>query len=387
MPARRRRGRRPLARALGALAVAAARSALHAQAVAPPDTTRVTFGAFVDAYYAWDAGRPPSLDRSFAGGAPFTTQPARHNEFNVNLAFVDAVLAGPRVRGRLALQAGTSVQSNYAGEPTNGTLSGPSMARHIQEAVAGYRIADGLWVDGGIFFSNVGMESWISRDNPTYTRSLAADYSPYYSSGVKLTWAATDRLSARVDLVNGWQNVSESNAGKGAGIRLDFAATPTSTLAYYGFLSPEAGTRLRTFNGVGARIVAGAWTLLGAADVGTQARAPASGGTSRWVDAAAIARYRVTPAVALSARVEYADDRDQVVIGTGARGTGATAVANAPLRAVGGSVGVDVQPQPRVLWRTEARGWRNRDAIFPDGRGDAPRRSSGFVVTSLALTF
>ena len=79
------------------------------------DTTRsLSVGGFVDAYYAWDVLRPPNLDRSF------TTQPARHNEFNINLAFVEMKLAGPHTRGRVALQAGTSVQSNYAAEPRVG---------------------------------------------------------------------------------------------------------------------------------------------------------------------------------------------------------------------------------------------------------------------------
>ena len=74
-----------------------ARSA-HAQA-APVDTAvRVIFGGFVDGYYVWDTGRPPSFDRSFAGGAPFTTQSTRHNEFTINLAHVEAVLSGGRVR-------------------------------------------------------------------------------------------------------------------------------------------------------------------------------------------------------------------------------------------------------------------------------------------------
>ncbi|MGZ8413537.1 MAG: outer membrane beta-barrel protein [Gemmatirosa sp.] len=378
---------RALAVAAGALALGAPADA-RAQAAAPADTTiRVTFGGFVDAYYAWDAGRPPSFDRSFAGGAIFTTQPARHNEFNVNLAYVEAVLAGPRVRGRLALQVGTSVQSNYSGEPATGVVSGPSLARHIQEAVVGYRIGEGLWIDGGIFYSNMGMESWVSRDNPTYTRSLVAEYSPYYSSGVKLTWAATPKLTARVDLVNGWQNISENNAGKGAGVRLDYATTPTATLSYYNFFTNEAGTRLRTFNGVGARVTRGAWTLLGEADVGTQKRAPGTDGTSTWLNSVGIVRYQVTPVVGLSVRGEYTDDEDQVVIGTGTRGSGTGAVANPPFRAVGGSVGLDVQPLPRVLWRTEARGWRNRDAVFPDGTAARPRKTGGFVVSSLALTF
>ena len=376
------------AHVLGVLAALTTTARAQGGTVAAPDTgVRVTFGAFVDGYYAWDVGRPPTRDRSFAGGALFTTQPSRHNEFNVNLAFAEAVLTGPRVRGRLALQAGTSVQANYSVEPSEGTVSGPSLAQLLQEAVAGYRIADALWVDAGIFFSHMGMESWISRDNPTYTRSLTADYSPYYSTGAKLTWAATPRLTARVDVVNGWQNVSEANDGKGAGLRLDYAPRVGATLSYYNFLSEESGTRLRTFNGVGAKVATGPWTLLGQLDVGTQRRAREIGGTSSWLNTAAIARYQLTPAVGVSGRVEFADDEDGVVLGTGIREEGGLPVPNAPFRAVGGSLGIDVQPQPRLLWRTEARGWRNRDPIFPDGRERAPARSSGFVVTSLALTF
>jgi hypothetical protein len=52
-----------------------------------PDTAvSVAFGAFVDGYYAYDFGRPRVIDR------PFTTQAVRHNEFNVNLAYVEAKL-------------------------------------------------------------------------------------------------------------------------------------------------------------------------------------------------------------------------------------------------------------------------------------------------------
>lgn len=163
----------------------------QARGSAPDTSAKVTFGGFVDGYYAWDFGRPPSFDRSFAGGTVFTTQPPWHNEFNVNLVFVEARLDAPRVRGRLALQAGTSVQSNYSGEPTNGSVSGSSLARNLQEAYAGVKLGSTVWVDAGIFYSHVGMEGWVSRDNPTYTRSLVADYSPYYQSGVKATSGST----------------------------------------------------------------------------------------------------------------------------------------------------------------------------------------------------
>jgi hypothetical protein len=45
---------------------------------------------------------------------------------------VETKLDGPRIRGRLALQAGTSVQSNYAAAPRIGLVSGPDLARLIQ---------------------------------------------------------------------------------------------------------------------------------------------------------------------------------------------------------------------------------------------------------------
>jgi hypothetical protein len=48
---------------------------------------------------------------------------------------------------------------------------------------------------------------------------------------------------------------------------------------------------------------------------------------------------------------------------------------------------VDVRPEARVLWRTELRGWRTQDAIFPDGTATGARRTGGFAVSSLALTF
>ncbi|MFN8573228.1 MAG: outer membrane beta-barrel protein [Gemmatimonadaceae bacterium] len=358
--------------------------ALPSAAQAQSDTTvKVAFGAFVDGYYAWDFGRPPGFDRSFAGGALFTTQPARHNEFNVNLAFVEAKLDGPRIRGRLALQAGTSVQSNYSGEPTNGAISGASLGRVIQEAVVGTKLANNLWVDGGVFFSHMGMESWISRDNLTYTRSLVAEYSPYYQSGVKMTWTPTRALTAQVDVVNGWQNISENNSGKGAGARVDYTPGSATTVSYYNFFSDEAGSQLRTFNGVGVKRVQGRLTMVGQFDIGSQNHGAGQGGTSTWYGYTAMARLQATPQLAVVGRFEGYHDPDQVIIATGS----ANSSPNPPFKGVGASLGIDVTPQPRLLWRTELRGFANDGAIFPNTSTGMPRKSNALMVTSMALTF
>ena len=104
------------------------------------------------------------------------------------------------------------------------------------------------------------------------------------------TWAVSPKLTAQLDVVNGWQNISENNSGKGAGVRLDFTPSATTTVSYYNFFSDEAGTRLRTFNGVGAKVSSGRATLLGELDLGTQGKSTADNGTASWYGFTAVAR-------------------------------------------------------------------------------------------------
>ena len=345
--------------------------------VAPssPDTTvTVSFGGFVDSYYAYDFGRPLNFDR------PFTTQAVRHNEFNVNLAYVEAKVSGPRVRGRLALQAGTSVQTAYGAEPTIGTVSGPNLSRFIQEAVAGYQITPSLWVDGGIFLSHVGMENWASRDNLTYTRSLSFDFTPGYLSGVKLAWQATPRFSALLTVVNGWGNISENNHDKAVGARLDYARSPKTTFSYYNFVGNEASSsRLRVFNGVGFKSgLTSAFTVQGNFDYGSQQQAVT--GSDSWWSAGLIGKLQVTPVVGISGRAERYQDPDQVIVVTGSPDG---------FKATMASVGLDVSPlgNTRVLWRSELRGTWAGDPIFPDRSATGVSKRNTLLVTSLALTF
>lgn len=345
---------------------------LVAPSVAQTTPPRVRIGAFADAYYGWDAGRPSSHDRAF------TTQAARHDEFNVNLAHIDATMTGDRVRGRLALQAGTSVQVNYAGEPTTGSNSGPSLSRTIQEAVVGVRLRPGVWVDGGVFFSHIGQESWISRDNPTYTRSFTADYTPYYSSGVKVTWSASAKLTAQLHLLNGWQNIAEGNARKAIGARIDWMprrGVAFGWTSFHGDEQPEASARrMRNLQQLFARLDPRSdLTLWLTADKGWER--PDEGPTSTWGSVTAIAERHVSPTVALAVRAERFVDRDGVLI----------PVADPRGFAVNSaSVGVNLRLPEGVQWRTEARGYWSDGAVWPDRQGS--RRNTAALVTSLSIT-
>ena len=349
---------------------------LAAQLPAAADSgPKVTLGAFMDGYYAWDADRPPTFDRAY------TTQPARHAEFNVNLAFVEATVAGPRYRGRLALQWGTSVQSNYAGEPQLGGVSGPSVSQFIQEATVGYQLAPRLWLDGGIFFAHTGMEGWISRDNLAYSRSLIADFSPYYEAGVKLTWAASSVTTVQLVLVNGWQNVSNYNTPPATGVRVDLALSPHVTLSYDNFVGNATADSLaphvRFYQDFMAQLnPPGRWQFAAAAAVGLQTRSAAGGGTATWYGASVFAKFHVTPRLGLVARLERYRDPEQVIVRTG---------LPAAFRTDGASLGLDVALTAPLLWRTEVRGFHSRGAVWPTVRPGRFASDDLFAVTSLSL--
>ncbi len=344
---------------------------------APADTApKITFGAFVDGYYAWDFDQPSTFDRAY------TTQPARHAEFNINLAYVEARLSGPRYRGRLALQYGTSVVANYAGEPHLGRVSGASASQYLQEATIGYQVSPRVWLDGGIFFAHTGYEGWISRDNIAYSRSLVADYSPYYEAGVKATWTVNAKLTAQLDVVNGWQDISNYNTPPAGGVRFDYVASPKLTLSYDNFVgnvaADSAPRQIRFFNDFIAQVnPSSRWQLAAVFDVGTQSHAKLDGGTALWYGTALIAKYYPRSRLALIGRLERYDDPYQAIVQTG---------LGVPFRTNGASLGVDVTLVSRLLWRTEARGFRSTDAVWPRHRAGALARDDRFVVTSLALT-
>lgn len=337
----------------------------------------VKFGAFLDTYYAYDF-KKPGAERIFiapSGGPPalYSTQPSRHNEFNLNLAFIEAKLDAERVRGRLALQMGTSVQANYAAETSadqNRAGAGAGISRYIQEAVAGYQITPDLWVDAGIYFSHIGMESFISRDNWTYTRSLSAENSPYYQSGVRLSYAISKEWSAQLHLLNGWQNINENNKQKSVGTQVAYAPSDAFSITYNTLIGSEGGSRI--FQDLIVKYAFGPnFQLGGSFDYGIQR---AAGNSNKWWVGTLIARYQATEKVALVARAERFSDPNSAIVSAGSEG----------FRVWGGSIGVDTALQPNLVWRNELRLFGSAASIFPSKGGTASQDS--FAVTSLALT-
>lgn len=323
---------------------------------------------FLDTYYAYDFNNPKDRDRSY------TTQPSRHNEFNINLAYIDVELKGSEKRGRLALQYGTSVDSNYVGEPNKNI-------QVIQEGYVGFKLAEKLWMDAGIFFSHIGHESFISKYNINYTRSMNADNVPYYQTGVRFEYKINERESFQLQILNGWQRINENNSGKAWGTQYKKTLNDSSTFTYNTFFGDElqtsAKSRFRTYHNFmlefkfSERLLA-QYSL----DVGTQAQKNENG-IDTWYATSLMLGQKLNGKSRLGCRLEYYLDKDQ-----------ANVITNTlhGFQVFSASTNFDRDIARETVWRTELRAFSSRDKIF-QGSNEQLKKLNSLLVTSISTSF
>lgn len=335
--------------------------------------------AFIDTYYAYDFNRPADLERQY------TTQPGRHNEANINLAYISGELVREKTRGKITLQYGTSVTKNYSTEPKLGSTSGPNNSQMIQEAFAGYKLRPNMWLDAGIYLGHIGMESWISKYNYTYSRSLLLDYVPYYQTGARLTHVIDENNEMQWHLINGWQNISENNQDKALGIQYRHNFQTGLIFTYNNFIgndkgvsgkiTPETKSTLRTYhNFIIDKKLHDRFSLRAAFDLGTQERQDVHK-ENIWTAWSAVLRYQINETNFLAGRLEQYHDKNQ--------SNAATNTANGFI-IDGFSVNYDKHLDENALWRIEYRRFHSKDTIYPKKSGLA--KDDDFIVTSLAFS-
>ena len=207
-----------------------------ATAVTQPGNPFTVYG-FVDAYYGYDFKHARGHERP-----NFIFSHNRQNEFTVNQGLIGLRYDNDQVRGEVGLHAGTYPSANYAPEDP--------IIRNIYQAYAGFRPFRKAWIDAGIFSSHIGIESALSKNNWTLTRSLAAEGSPYYEAGVKFTYEVDSKLTLTALVLNGWQNIRETNQAKALGTQIQWQATDKlliNSSTFYGNEQPEGLVRRRRF--------------------------------------------------------------------------------------------------------------------------------------------
>lgn len=334
------------------------------------NTPNVEFSGFIDAYYAYDFNKPETTYRQ-----AFLFNHNRHNETNINLAYVKVAVDHTIYRANLALQAGTYAQDNYTAEE--------GMLKNLYEANVGISLnqKNNFWLDAGIFSSHLGFESATSINNPTLTRSLAAESSPYYLAGAKITFTPNEKWEMAALICNGWQRIQrvQGNSLPGLGTQLVFKPNANTTLNWSTFVGtddPDSTRRMRYFNDIyGQFQITKKLGFIAGFDFGFQQKTKRSSKYDSWLVPTLIAYYSINNQWKTALRAEYFQDENGVIISTGK--------VNG-FKNVGLSANIDYLPVPNIACRLEGRVFQSKDAIYIRN-GDSNVNSDAFITASIAV--
>ena len=169
-----------------------------------------------------------------------TTTP-RNNELTPNMALIyvrkDATESS-RWGTELGVQGGYDTD-NFAFLIGESKVSGADTLRQIHRANVSYLAptGNGLMVTAGLFNSLIGYESLYAKDNMLYTRSWAADNTPYMMFGVNAKYPVNERVTIAGFIINGYYHLSNPNDQPSYGGQVAWKPvqqfTITNTL-YYG---------------------------------------------------------------------------------------------------------------------------------------------------------
>ena len=341
---------------------------------AQSDTAKspLKINGYLEAYYCYDFGNPANHNRP-----DFIYSYNRHNEVNINLGFVKASYEKNTIRANLGLMVGTYPNANLSSEP--------GVLKNIYEGNVGVKLSKSknIWVDAGIFPSHIGFESAIGKDCWNLTRSILAENSPYYESGIKLSHTShNEKWFISCLLLNGWQRIQRVNGNNtpAFGHQLTFKPNSKVTLnssSFVGNDKPDSIMQMRYFHNFYGQfqLLKKLGVIIGF-DIGVEQKANNRSKYNDWYSQVLIVKYSPSLKLNIAARGEYYSDQHQVIISTG--------TANG-FQTYGYSLNIDYAIAENIIWRIEGRGFTSIDAIFT--QNNRPTRENYFVTTSLAVSF
>ncbi|MDN5881596.1 MAG: porin [Nitrosospira sp.] len=333
----------------------------------------LTVSAYVEPYYTYDFNNPLSNTKP-----SFIFNHNRNNEVNVNLAFIKAGYDADRVRANFAIAVGTYMNANYAAEP--------GVLKNLFEGNVGVKLSKrhNLWLDAGLFPSHIGFESAIGKDNWTLTRSIVAENTPYFETGVKVSYTTENEkwfLSALA--LNGWQRIQrvDGNSTPSFGTQVTYKPSSRITLnssTFVGNDKPDSIRQMRYFHNFYG--IVNLHDKVGATlgfDIGFEQKHKGSSEYNMWFNPTGILRYTPTARTAIAARAEYYNDENGVIIASGTPNG---------FKTWGFSTNFDYRIMKNVLWRIEGRTLISKDDIFIN-RDNIMTDDVTSVTTALAISF
>ena len=316
---------------------------------------------------------------------PYTkTRPAfyynytKANSAGINMALARVHYSSKRFRSNLGLMAGDYPNANLANEA--------KWARNIYEANIGVKLAKDhpVWLDAGVMPSHIGLESAIGKDNQTATRSIVADNSPYYETGLRLSYKPNDDWYLALLMLTGWQRITvpANQLGTNWGLQVTYTPNNQFTFNSSSFIGKvfygRNVTRMysNTYSTIAISKRTG-FTLCW--DIGLQENSFDANRTDIWYGLMAIFRYQLKPGKWSAAlRYERFVDKQKLLFALPVDMYHQFNVNHA-------SINLDWQPVKNVLLRAEANYVQSPYSLFYKGNQLISNQFSAFLIASYNL--
>lgn len=331
-------------------------------------TKKITFdfSGYIDAYYAYDFDNFSQQKRH-----SFLYNYNRHNEFNVNIALIRASVYYENIYAKLSLHGGTYVDDNYANEDI----------KNINEAYLGLYLNPNKnsYIEVGILPSYIGFETAISHSNLTGTRSILAENSPYFMTGIKYNRQFSKHWTIAALITNGWQRINRIDR-KGIpafGTQIIYKPSENSTLNWSTFFGKEYFQNelgMRYFSNLyWDRLWNSKWRTIVGFDFGIQNTSNLNEEHFYWMSPVGIIQYKMNTKWQAAYRFEYYQDKNNVIITN----------SNLPFETLGNSINFDFLPNSKAKIRTEAKWYHAKENSF-----DLATKKDNFsITTSLSFEF
>lgn len=243
---------------------------------------------------------------------PYTTAGARDNTFGVNVAQIGLHYTSNSIRGNFIYHDGGIPKATWSSNFNN-----------LQEANAGFKLLNGLWLDMGFFATHTGTESFLPKENMLGQTSFITYNEPFYQAGAKLSYGAKNNWNFELWVVNGYNRHVDNNDAKSVGVLVNKEFSKNTSITYsnmYGRESDDSSAvdQYRFYNNI---YLNHNWKdkiyLTAGFDLGTQTNTDLSNADKTALMYAGLltVRYQFTPKYSVTARGEFSEDENGFING------------------------------------------------------------------------
>ncbi|GAB3181494.1 porin [Telluribacter humicola] len=170
------------------------------------------FSGYLDSYYVANLNRPASRSNMGASNARVFDQ--KSGQFQIGLVQTKMTYTNDKSEAVVDLTFGPNADLGNYGNAI-GPLGSTGMALAIKQAYFTYNFTDKLSMTAGQFGTHIGYEVIDAPVNFNYSLSNLFNNGPFYHTGLKATYAFSDKASLMMGFVNNVDGLGDNNRKKG----------------------------------------------------------------------------------------------------------------------------------------------------------------------------